>query len=217
VAIPGPYHGLDLSEYEVRLPAVLEKAAPKRRLEFLAGRLCADLAVKRLVGARAGSIGRDSDGCPLWPEGLVGSISHSDCLATAAVAPKRETNGLGVDTEPVMSEEAARDVVELIAREDEVARTMQTAELSWRQTVTLIHSAKESLFKSLYPLRRTRFFHLDCELVWIDSQTRRFAMRFRSAKLDSFGAGEYSGGRFEFADGCVHTGIVLPANGPRTR
>ena len=34
----------------------------------------------------AAPIGRDDNGLPIWPAGVVGSISHSECLAAAAVS-----------------------------------------------------------------------------------------------------------------------------------
>src|SRR5208283_1858886 len=69
----------------VELPAALERATAKRVGEFLAGRFCARAAIEALAGAPVELLPRGPDGCPVWPPGLVGSISHTDRFATAAV------------------------------------------------------------------------------------------------------------------------------------
>ncbi len=136
----------------IELPATLERAHAKRRIQFLAGRVCARGAIEQVrPNVSIGALPQDADGCPIWPDGLVGSISHSATFATAAVALRSDAYGLGVDVEPVMSREAAADVARLVASDDEMRRVTQAASLGPLETLTLVFSAKESLFKALYP------------------------------------------------------------------
>jgi 4'-phosphopantetheinyl transferase EntD len=73
-------------------------AAAKRQREFALGRACARVALARLGHGNA-ALTRKSDGAPLWPGGIVGSISHTQGLAVALAAPAEAFRGLGVDVE----------------------------------------------------------------------------------------------------------------------
>ena len=79
--------------------ALLASAIEKRRREFATGRMCAHSALQQL-GYPAGAILRGSRGEPLWPEGVVGSITHCDGYRAAAVARSQEIVTLGIDAEP---------------------------------------------------------------------------------------------------------------------
>src|SRR5205814_2684364 len=71
----------------VDAPPILIQAVPKRRAEFFAGRLCAMLAIEELCGM-AHAVPVKPDRSPSWPEGLLGSITHTDHRALAVVASK---------------------------------------------------------------------------------------------------------------------------------
>ena len=77
-----------------------------------------------------------------------------------------------------MSREVAAEVARLVASDDEIRRVVRAASLDPLQTLTLVFSAKESLFKALYPPTRRRFDFLDCELVRLDPEARGFCIRF---------------------------------------
>ncbi|WEV47404.1 4'-phosphopantetheinyl transferase superfamily protein [Bifidobacterium sp. ESL0690] len=87
--------GLDHIRDEERTS--LRHATPKRRTEFLTGRECAHLALQRLH--RDGPVLRGHDGAPIWPEGIVGSLSHCPTLSVAAVDFDYKHTTLGVDVE----------------------------------------------------------------------------------------------------------------------
>jgi 4'-phosphopantetheinyl transferase EntD len=72
----------------------------KRRRDFTLGRACARSALSKLGQDRI-AIGRDNNGAPLWPEGVVGSITHTTGYAAALVAPLEQFSGVGVDAERV--------------------------------------------------------------------------------------------------------------------
>ena len=194
---------------DLSLPAALKSAVPKRKIQFLAGRFCAREAIKRLgPHSSGGALARDADGCPVWPRGLVGSISHTDAFATAAVARSAEARGLGVDVEPVMTSKSAHDVARLVATEDETERVARAAGLNRLESLTLIFSAKESLFKALYPPMRRRFDYLDCGVVRIDPAGRRFAVRFQAPFDVAFGSATFMGG-YQLTGGEVRTGVLV--------
>jgi 4'-phosphopantetheinyl transferase EntD len=78
--------------------ALMTHAAPGRRREFALGRACARAALAGLGHGHA-MLGRRGDGAPLWPGGVVGSISHTQGLAVALAASAGDFRGLGVDVE----------------------------------------------------------------------------------------------------------------------
>lgn len=194
------------------LPAALGRALPKRKIQFIAGRYCAREAIVGLApsGGAVATLPQDADGCPVWPQNLVGSISHDEAFATAAVASCGVARGLGVDVEPVMSSEAAADLTGYVASADEILRA-ERAGLDRLTSLTLIFSAKESLFKALFSARRLRFDYLDCALARLDPGKRRFSIRLAAPFDAAFDAAEFSG-RWELMDGEVRTGVVLPSS-----
>ncbi|MFL1466798.1 4'-phosphopantetheinyl transferase [Marinobacter sp. HN1S83] len=134
----------------IPFPASLNRAVAKRRAEFLAGRYCARKALSALgLGREPVEIG--PHGCPLWPRGVKGSISHSRAWACALVSTDPKTRSIGVDIENIVSEETleqSRDLV--LVREEH--RLLGCDNLNPRTVFTLLFSLKESFFKSAYPL-----------------------------------------------------------------
>jgi enterobactin synthetase component D len=94
------------------LPGALRHAVRQRQVSFLAGRLCAEEAL-RIATGRPCVVGRDVSGMPLWPVGMVGSIAHTDDVACAVVAKQAGTFGIGIDIEPIVSDAARDDVAEV--------------------------------------------------------------------------------------------------------
>lgn len=72
-------------QFSVSLPFELTSAVAKRRSEFLAGRLCAAHGLLS-IGADP-EVGR-ADNLPVWPNGISGSISHTDGHAVADISAK---------------------------------------------------------------------------------------------------------------------------------
>jgi 4'-phosphopantetheinyl transferase EntD len=89
---------LETELYAVERRAVHD-AVPARRREFRTGRACARRCLERL-GRPPGPIGCGPRGEPLWPTGVVGSITHCAGLRACAVAPAAAVRALGIDAEP---------------------------------------------------------------------------------------------------------------------
>jgi 4'-phosphopantetheinyl transferase EntD len=121
-------------------------ASPReaRAVRFHAGRLAARLAMSRL-GVDEAEVGVGGDGAPVWPSGVIGSISHCDGSAAAMIARRGTFGALGIDFD---RHGAALDEVEaLIMHADErAARPPGVAQPLW----TMLHfSAKESVYKAI--------------------------------------------------------------------
>ncbi|MWL87195.1 4'-phosphopantetheinyl transferase [Cupriavidus sp. SW-Y-13] len=144
------------------LPASLAAASPRRRTQFRAGRHCARHA---LVHAGAGAVtpARDDEGLPVWPVGWIGSISHTTDRAVAlaaAVAQVGELGAVGIDVEQWLAPDRAEEIAAMVALPEDIAALAAGLGRTRADAVTLLFSAKESLYKALFPTVR-RFFDFE--------------------------------------------------------
>jgi enterobactin synthetase component D len=145
----------DLSVWDAlsaSVPTSLASAANKRRREFAAGRQCAYTALHR-AGCPIGnwlSIGNDQ--LPVWPHGWLGSISHTESGAVAAVSRNDVLTLLGIDIERLQEDQPWLDIQHLVVSGDELTALNS---LPLAKAICLAFSAKESLFKAFYPSVRS--------------------------------------------------------------
>lgn len=133
-----------LGPVRVTLPEELAAAVPKRRSEFLAGRLVAALALRQAgLAETVGRAGR----APVWPAGVTGSITHSKDRAIAAVSTRYL--GVGLDCEALVAPDRAMQLAAAIFTEAEAR--LRPEVLPFASFFTLVFSAKEALYKALSP------------------------------------------------------------------
>lgn len=138
--------------------ALVAGASPERRSEFATGRQCARLALTSLGrGPDDEPVLRDDRGAPLWPPGVVGSITHCAGWTGAVAARSRPSRwgagirGLGLDAEP--AEPLPAGVLEVVAsRADREALSRLGAERPGIPWDTVLFCAKEATYKAWYPL-----------------------------------------------------------------
>ena len=148
----------------------------KRQAEYLAGRLCAREALRRVTGnAQVPAVGDDR--APQWPSGIAGSITHGDNWAAALVAPRNRWRALGLDVERLLPTERALRLQGEILTEAELQRLQPLDDAARALRISLTFSLKESLFKALYPLTLTRFYFHDAELLEADHDSARLRLR----------------------------------------
>jgi 4'-phosphopantetheinyl transferase EntD len=125
---------------------------PARQREFAAGRACARRAMREL--GTDGPVLRGLRHAPLFPEGIVGSITHTTGFCAAAVAWRTSFAGVGLDAErdePLSERAAAR-----ICSAGELAALRALPGRSPEHWAAVVFSAKETLYKAYFPL--TGFF-----------------------------------------------------------
>jgi enterobactin synthetase component D len=189
----------------VELPASLDRAVAKRRAEYAAGRRCALDAVRALRPGFAGQIASD-DRAPRWPDGIVGSITHTDHFAWAAAGLTSSVRGIGVDSEVIPSAEAVDAIRKVATAPDDAPPGLGLDEPTH---YALLFSAKESLFKCLYPIVRQMFWYEDAGLRF-DHAARRFVAKLRiDLGADLVRGVEVVGSYVVDADARVHTAVVL--------
>lgn len=166
----------DFQRSAVPPPASIQRSVAKRQAEFLAGRLCARAALQQLDGLDCvPAIGEDR--APVWPGHISGSITHSTGHAAAIVAHKAQWRGLGIDLENVLTLERAERLAGEILTPEELQRMAAGPREQIAQLVTLTFSAKESLFKALYPIVHKRFYFEHAELLeWSSSGHARLRL-----------------------------------------
>jgi 4'-phosphopantetheinyl transferase EntD len=120
----------------------------KRRQEFTAGRTCARMALEEFgITDTSVLIGKKRE--PLWPEQIVGSITHCEGYCAAVVAGQRSFAALGVDAET--NRALPEEVLSLVADHDE-QRWLHSAPKCAIHWDRLLFSIKESVYKVWYPL-----------------------------------------------------------------
>ncbi len=138
-------------EEGLELPLTLRYAVKKRQIEFLCGRLCAKLCMENLGYSQPQAIPIGEDRAPAWPQGLIGSISHTDRLATAVVGQAKNMECLGIDVERIIAEATAQMIKHICCDEDELEEVAESQKMTREEALTLIFSSKESLYKAVYP------------------------------------------------------------------
>src|ERR1700722_20256529 len=187
------------AETQTHLPQALRRATQKRQREFLAGRWCAKQAL-HCLGAGSTHVAVADDRAPIWPDRVVGSITHTGHFAAAAVAWAADIVALGIDSEQTIDPAAARDIADVCMVEE--PNLFKAADgRSFCEFCTLVFSAKESVFKCLFPLTRKFLEFSDVRITSIDWNRKHFTWTTVS---------EYIGtGRLSHADGFVHTSVEL--------
>ncbi|WP_161963869.1 4'-phosphopantetheinyl transferase family protein [Xanthomonas arboricola] len=155
-----------------RLPPNMRQVSRKRINEYLAGRYCAERALEA-AGAEAGCwLPRGSDHLPIWPPGWIGSISHADGIAAAAVVARVPGTAVGLDVERWINADQAAQICRLIASPAELELLVA---LPPEQALTLLFSAKEALFKALYPSAR-RFMEFSAARL-VDANNKELSLQ----------------------------------------
>ena len=117
--------------------AAIARAVPARQREFAGGRAAARIAQHHL-GRVPGPVPMGPDRAPVWPAGLRGTITHAAglCLAAVSAAPGIAALGLDLEEDVPLPPEVMAEVL----GPDETGLPPR-----------LVFSAKETVFKALYP------------------------------------------------------------------
>ena len=185
--------------------AIVARAVVARKREFATGRACARRALADL-GFSPRSVPAGSAGEPCWPSGVVGSITHCEGYRACAVASNSSFLAIGIDaernrpvTDRVLAAVASEKEMTMVCRLDRL-----DGEISW---TALLFSAKEAVFKALFPLTRRRFGFAAAE-VRLEPHAGRFSADLQdgvaSARLP-----RRVDGNWMLADGVLLTAIAL--------
>ena len=135
-------------------------SSQKRCAEFTMGRIYAHWALSRF-GLESEPILRNPETRePCWPDSVCGSITHSAGFAAVAVGLKKEIKGVGIDLEN-FSRSLDFKISRHVCVESEIEWLESLKIKQANHALRIIFSAKESIFKCLYPRTRTYFSFKD--------------------------------------------------------
>ncbi|MFI4979769.1 MAG: 4'-phosphopantetheinyl transferase [Nevskiales bacterium] len=154
----------------------LGKAIAKRVGEFAAGRICARQVLEQL-GIHGFPLLVREDRRPQWPDGIVGSITHTQGFYAAVAARREDYQAIGVDAERVGR--VGRHLWPKICTAAEVVWLEGLSETEQARAGALIFSGKEAFYKCQYGLTESWVGFQDVALEPLDSglQSGRFAVR----------------------------------------
>ncbi|WP_197517256.1 4'-phosphopantetheinyl transferase family protein [Microbacterium karelineae] len=182
----------------------IARAVPRRRAEFQAARACARRALADL-GEPPAPIPPGHDRAPVWPRGIVGSLTHCDGYRAAAVARADLVAAIGIDAE--VHAPLPGDVAELVFADGD--REALARIRSARPDVhadRLLFSAKESVYKAWHPLTREWLGFEECRIdLSPDGTFRAHVLRPAPAEL------RVLDGRWAVGGGHIVTAVIVPA------
>lgn len=129
--------------------STVRNAVPKRVAEFATGRVLARRALRRL-GQPECAIQSDASMAPKWPQGIVGSISHTHGTCIAALAHRARYRSLGVDVEQLA--ELSENAASFVCDRDERLWIKRNQRPDGLPLSVLFFSAKESAYKCWFAL-----------------------------------------------------------------
>jgi 4'-phosphopantetheinyl transferase EntD len=188
---------------------LVARAVEKRRREFTTARMCARAALEKL-GFPSVPIPTGERGEPLWPDGVVGSITHCTGYRACAVARSSEIVTIGIDAE---TNAALPDgLLGDIARPEELPwlrqQRRELPEVHWDR---LLFSAKESVYKAWFPLAK-RWLGFEDAVIEVDPSERTFTVRILiSGPPLAFGRLQSFSGVWMVRDEIILTAVTLSA------
>ena len=184
----------------------VQRAVASRRAEFTTGRVCARAALARL-GVPVEAVPVGDRRAPVWPDGVVGAITHCAGFRAAAVARASEVRALGIDAEShaplpdgvlgAVSDAGERAVLGALAPTDPA--------VCWDR---LLFSAKESVYKAWFPLTGSWLGFDDAEVTPAVDGTFAARLRVPGPEVDGVVVGGFDG-RWTVVDSLVLTAVAL--------
>jgi 4'-phosphopantetheinyl transferase EntD len=181
-------------------------AVESRMQEFTIARSCARRAMRKL-GLPATPVLRGFMHEPLWPPGVVGSITHSSGYHAAALARQSDVAAVGIDAE--VDDELPFGVLERVVVDEERAWLAEAPSgIHWDR---LLFSAKESVYKAWFPITG-KWLGFEEVALTFDAGARTFNARLLKPLSMAVGWPRKDvTGRFEVKNGFILTAIAIPA------
>ncbi len=136
-------------------------AAPRRRAEFGTARICARQALAAMGIPPLALVPRD-DRAPVWPPGVVGSITHTNGYCAVVVDRSPPLRSIGLDAEELRVLEPGVSTSILTPREQSWLSAQPRS--SQGDLTLLFFSAKEAFYKCQYPITGTFLEFPDVEI-----------------------------------------------------
>jgi 4'-phosphopantetheinyl transferase EntD len=133
-----------------------------KRAELARGRTAAR-NVLAIAGMTRVAIGASESGLPVFPDEIVGSISHKHQSAIAVAVRRSLIRSIGVDLE-YDDERDEEDLLQRVCTDSERAFIPRLKSAGYRSPATWIHSAKEAAYKAHFAVGHPDFDYDEIEL-----------------------------------------------------
>ena len=171
------------NQFRSWVPEKLTNSSVIRKNDFLAGRYCAYQAAK-VQGYELKSLPSNSTREPLWPLDLKGSISHSKRMAISCVSTSADILSIGIDAEEILDMHLGSDFQDTIASSEEL---ILVRGLQDRRALTILFSAKEALYKALFPITKAFIDFKEVRLLALDLDSKTFELELIQTNKKFYG------------------------------
>jgi len=179
----------------------------KRRAEFSLGRYCSHKALSKFKLESEPILRNPDTREPCWPESVRGSITHSEGLAAAAVGLDKDISGVGIDMVS-LSRGVNFNIRRHVCIESEQKYLESLATERANRDLLIIFSAKESIFKCLFPISRTYLYFHDAN-VTINEKNSSFSFILSKACGDITPVGFNHFGKYSIKKNLLLTSIFI--------
>ena len=152
-------------------PAI-KKAVPKRIREYTASRTLARRAMSTLHQP-TGPVLRSERRAPLWPNGLTGSLTHTDDHCACAMGLTDDIRSVGIDMEVIGR--AAPNLWDRLFTPSEL--TVLAKSTTSDRDATLMFTAKEAFYKLQFPITTAWLGFTDVEVQILSQDSFKLTVR----------------------------------------
>lgn len=148
----------------------------------------------------------DAMRAPQWPEGVRGTITHTQGYCAVALAQASSVLGLGLDAE--RAGPLKRALWKSICTEQELAILTAMPEEQAGERAKLIFSAKEAAYKAQYA-RTAAFLGFSAMRIDVDEERASFRATFAQPAGEIYAPGDVLEGRFLRTESLVLSAVTI--------
>ncbi len=177
----------------------------RRRAEFITGRRCARMVLEK-AGIPWLPVFRNQNRSPAWPFAVKGSIAHGGGIAAAIIGKRNQSiKGVGLDLED-LKRKLKTDISRHILTNREKEIWLQDEETR-EQSIKMIFSIKEAVYKCLQPIQGISLGFHDAEIESIEEGSFRVRI-LKNPLYRSMDLPFYLNGRISVGDGMVFSAVL---------
>jgi 4'-phosphopantetheinyl transferase EntD len=188
------------------MPITIQHSVNKRQADFLAGRYAAK-SILTQFGINNIDVPIGVHRSPVWPKNINGSISHTHDRAICIASTNYAHKFIGCDIELLISNQTRVEIGDSIIDNYEkeiLIKAFNDVNIAY----VIVFSAKESLFKALYPTVNEYFDFDTAQLVDIDIKNQRFKIKLVKPLHSILPKGKVFLGYYFIGNGVVTTVVI---------
>ncbi|MBD8898882.1 4'-phosphopantetheinyl transferase superfamily protein [Rhodanobacter sp. DHG33] len=183
--LPDSFTHAAFAQAGIAYPESIQSSVYKRQAEFFFGRFVTRNALS-MLGLAGEQVPIGAQRQPVWPSGVIGSITHTHGIAAAVTTWRGVYQGIGIDVEQVIDQETCQSVSKVVVGEHELDYLDSLQELSLQMALTIVFSAKESFYKAAYATVGRIFDFSVVQVVELDARKQRLVLVLNETLSDQF-------------------------------